>query len=379
MAALDGREWCRVYPNSFAERFEKMFASYQDAKHCICTSNGTVSLQLALRACGVRAGDEVIVPALTFIATASAVTEIGAIPVIVDIDGQTGDISPQAIEAAITSKTKAVMGVHYGGYPIDFDRILPICRKHGLSLIEDCAHAHGTEWKGQKVGAIGQFGSFSFQGAKSLTCGEGGAVLTNDEKLAEKANLIHNIGRVLGQPGYMHFVLSSNYRLSELNAAVLISQFKSLPEQVQKRDENHRWLRQEFRKIGGLEPMKDDDRITKRGFYFMVLKYQAEHFKGISREKFMQAIGAEGISFGIGYGMPINRYPAFAPAAIREVLPEILGPLPDYQNLNLPVAEDFCRRQLVFRHPWLLLDKKDLELVVEAVRKVKDNADELKE
>lgn len=207
LEVLESSHWGRLYPNPKVEQFEQTFVKYQDARYGIAVANGSVSLELCLKAGGIEPGDEVIVPAVTFIATVSAVTEVGAIPVFVDSDPDTISIDANALEKAITARTKAVIAVHYGGYPVDFDIIVPIAKRHNLLLVEDAAHAHGTEWKKGKVGAIGDFGSFSFQESKSLTAGEGGIVLTNNEELAEKARLIHNIGRKVGIPGYLHLIL----------------------------------------------------------------------------------------------------------------------------------------------------------------------------
>ncbi len=374
---LEGRRWCRIYSGSWTEKFEEAFASYHDAQHCIAVANGTVSLELALKCCGIRAGDEVLVPAVTFIATASAVTEVGATPIFVDIDPTTATVSPEAVEAAVTSRTRALIAVHYAGYPCDFDRLLPICQRHGLALIEDAAHAQGTEWKGRKVGACGTIGSFSFQETKSLASGEGGAITTDQEELAEKARLIHNIGRVVGRPGYDHFVLSSNYRLSEFQGALLLSQLQKLPEWTRVKHENGRWLSQQFREIGGLEPLREDERITTRGYYFYVLRYHAEAFKGLTRDKFVEAWNAEGVPAHIAYGYPLYRNPAFEAQRLRETLAWVPDRLPDYQNLYLPESEEFCRQQVVLPHPVLLADRKALELVVAAADKIKRHADEV--
>jgi len=160
---LRSGEMGRLYPNSYAERFENAFARYHDAQYGVAVSNGTTAIELALLAAGVRPGDEVLVPALTFIASAGAIVRIGAIPIFVDMSPGAASISPEGIQASLTERTRAIVVVHYGGYPVDLDAIGAIAREHNLMLIEDCAHAQGSEWKGRKVGAIGHLGTFSFQ------------------------------------------------------------------------------------------------------------------------------------------------------------------------------------------------------------------------
>ena len=374
---LKTRKWCRIFPGSNVEKFEKAFAKFHHAKHAVATANGTVSLQLALRVYGVKAGDEVIVPALTFIATVSAVTEIGAIPVFADSDPDTLAISADAIENAVTPRTRAVIGVHYGGYPIDFDAILPIVKRHNLFLIEDAAHAHGTEWKGRRVGAIGDMGSFSFQETKSLTAGEGGIVLTDNDKLAEEARLIHSIGRVMGCPGYEHYILSSNYRLSEIQGALLLSQLKYLKKQIDYKHRMGEFLRKELNRLG-IGTLKPDSRITKRGYYFFVMRYKQDRFKGVSRDKFLDALQAEGVPVSNGYGMPLYKQPAFKKEIVRKVLDEKNYLVPDYKELFLPVAETTCKEQITLLHYYLLLDKKDIQRIIDAFSKLKDNIDELR-
>jgi dTDP-4-amino-4,6-dideoxygalactose transaminase len=370
------RRWCRLYSGSRAEMFERMFAEYHQAKYGIAVANGTVALELALKTVGVGIGDEVIVPAVTFIATASAVSEVGAIPVFADVDPETAAISAKSIEENVTEKTKAVIGVHYAGYPINFDEILPVVKKHDLFLIEDCAHAHGSEWRGRKVGAIGHMGGFSLQESKTLTAGEGGIVLTNDDGLAEKARLIHNIGRVLGKPGYMHYILSSNYRLSELQAGLLISQMRRLREQVELKHETGEYLASKLKKIGGVEPLKRDERITKRGYYYFVVRYYSEEFQNVPKEKFVAALNAEGVPAGVGYGMPLYRQPAFKGENLKGVFPEGWK-VPNYEGLSLPGAEEYCMREVTLPHQILLGGREAADLIVAAVEKIKENVDEL--
>lgn len=378
MDALESKEWCRLIPNSRAEAFERAFAEYHEARHGIAVSNGTVALELALLAGGVRPGDEVLVPAVTFIASASAIVRVGAIPVFVDSDPETLSLSPAAVEEAITPRTRGIVAVHYGGYPVDFDALLPIVEKHKLLLIEDCAHAQGTAWRGKRVGALGHLGAFSFQQSKALTAGEGGIVLTNDEALAEQARLYHNIGRVPGRPGYEHLVLASNYRLPELSAALLLSQLGRLQEQVERRMRGACFLAQGLENIGGIRPLKADPRITQRGFYFMVLRYDKSQFHNVPLDRFLEALRAEGVPCSSGYGMPLYKQPAFRRDHVAELLGRPPETIPDYSKMYLPVAERFCaEEQITLPHQLLLADESDLQLILDAVAKIKAHATEL--
>jgi dTDP-4-amino-4,6-dideoxygalactose transaminase len=380
LEVLDSRRWCRIYPGSRTEAFERAFADYHDAQHAVAASNGTVALELALLACGIKPGDEVLVPAVTFIASASAiVTSVGAVPVFVDIDPQTASISPEGIEGAISQRTRGVVAVHYGGYPVDLDRMLPIVAEHDLVLIEDCAHAQGTAWKGRKVGTFGDMGAFSFQESKAFTAGEGGMVLTNDRETAERARLLHNIGRVVGQPSYEHQVLASNYRLSELHAALLLAQLRRFREaQARLKHENGELLARGLREVDGLEPLRRDERITQRGYYFFIMRYDRDAFGGAHRDRFVEALRAEGVPCGAGYGMPLYQQPAFRRGRIAAFLPESSKPWPDYETMRLPVAERFClEEQVTLPHQVLLADRSGLGLILDAIAKIKENAQQL--
>jgi len=372
---FESQRWCRLYSNSKTEQFENAFAKYQDAKHGIAVANGTVSLELILKTLGVGFGDEVIVPSVTFIATISAVTEVGAFPVFADADPETGSMSPESLEKAITERTKAVMVCHYAGYPVDFDKILPIVKNHNVFLIEDAAHAHGTQWKGRKVGAIGDMGSFSFQESKSLPAGEGGIVLTDNDELADRAALIHNIGRAIGKPSYEHYVLSSNYRMHEFEAALLLSKLKKYPQEVEIKHTTGEYLASELKKIGGVEPLRRDPRITKRGYYFFSIRYNPEEFNGLSRDAFLEALNAEGVSAWEGYGMPEYRQPALKRENLKGIIP--LEKLPqDYENLYLPGAEEFCAREVCIPHEVLLAGKEGMDLIINSIRKIKEESTE---
>ena len=378
LEALESGRWCRLYPNSHAQAFEEAFARYHDARRAVAVCNGTAAIELALFAAGVRPGDEVLVPAVTFIASASAIVRVGAIPVFVDSEPETLAISTSGVKAAITARTRGVVVVHYGGYPVDLDALLPIVEEHDLALIEDCAHAHGSEWRGRKVGTFGNFGTFSFQQSKSLTAGEGGAVLTNSDDKAEQVMLYHNIGRFVGIPGYRHEMVASNYRMPELNAALLVSQLQKLPEQTERRMKAAAFLKRGLRSIGGLKILRPDPRITQRGYYFMVLRYDRREFADVPVSRFTEALQAEGVPCGNAYGIPVYRQPAFAREYVAGLLGRAVEEIPDYSNMHLPVAEHFCaEEQIIFGQELLLAEQSGLQLVLNAVAKVKGKAKDL--
>ncbi len=377
---LESRRWCRIYSGSRAELFESSFAEYHHAKHGIAVANGTVALELALKTVGVRQGDKVIVPAVTFIASASAATELGAVPVFADIDPETGNISPRSVREILEREdgVRAVVAVHYGGNPVNFDELKPILAKNGVKLVEDCAHAHGSEWRGRRVGAIGDMGGFSFQESKSLTAGEGGIVLTDNDEYAAKARLIHNIGRVLGRPGYEHYILSSNYRMTEFQAAILLAKLDELKEQVEKKHRNGEYLADRLRRIGGVEPQKMESGVTKRGYYYFIFRYDQEEFGGVPKGKFISALRAEGVPADVGYGMPLYRQKAFSRDAFLEVMPPGTK-YPGYDGMYLPGAEEFTKREVTLLHYVLLAEREALDMIAAAIEKIKENIGELKD
>ena len=377
-----GKWWRGAYERAAESKvgqFEDAFAKYQQAAYGIAVTNGTQALECALKSAGVGAGDEVIVPALTFVATATAVALVNAVPVFVDVDPESYDISPRAIQEAITEDTRAVIPVHNGGYPADMDRIMAIADEHDLTVIEDCAHAHGSEWDGRRVGSIGHFGCFSFQMGKTLTCGEGGIVLTNDQDLAEKAYSFHHIGRLSGRPFYEFHRIASNLRMTEFQAAVLLGQLERLDEQVEKREANASYLAAGLEDIDGVAPLNRDPRVTRWCFYYWNFKYIQDEFEGIPREKFREAVAAEGVGIGIGaHGAPIYTNPVFQRMEF--------GTCPfhtkrdDYRNVHCPEAERIYETEaLSLSHAVFLGEKQDMDLILEAIRKVREHTDELRD
>jgi perosamine synthetase len=207
--------------------FEKQFAKYCGTRYALTASNGTTALHLALLACGVGAGHEVIVPDLTFVATANAVAYTGATPVMVDIDAETLCISPAAIERAITPRTRAIMPVHLYGHPADMDAINDIARRHGLEVIEDAAEAHGAEYRGRRVGSLGRCGVFSFYGNKIITSGEGGMITTDDEGLWTTARRLRDHA-MSPERRYWHEEIGYNYRMTNMQAALGVAQLERI-------------------------------------------------------------------------------------------------------------------------------------------------------
>jgi dTDP-4-amino-4,6-dideoxygalactose transaminase len=376
--------WCRLgVKEGTAERFERQFARYHDAKYCLALANGTVAIETVLKAVGLKPGDEVIVPSITFIATASGVLMARGLPVFADAIPDTCQIDPADVERKITSRTRGLVVVHYAGYPVDMDAIVTIARRHDLFLVEDCAHAQGTAWRGRKVGAFGAGGTFSFQGSKSLTCGEGGALVTDELGIYEAAWAYHHIGRGLKGGNYAFTSIGPNYRLGELAAAVLCTQLEKFPAQARTRARNAARIARDIAEIPGLLPLKRDERITQRGYYFYVLRYLEGHW-GVPREAFVKAFHAEsgGLPVGTGYGMPVYRTPAFATNRFDVVGSEIhgrpaYGRVMNYRAVRCPNAERIAyREQLTFAQR-VLLHADACELVVEIIRKLWENRGEL--
>lgn len=354
-------------------RFERSFAEYHGATAGLACANGTIALELALRAAGVEAGDEVVVPALSFVVSASACLPLGAVPVFADCDPSTLQPDPVAIEAAISPRTAAVIVVHFGGYPADLDRITKVARRHKLALIEDCAHGQGSQWKGRGVGTYGDYGTFSFQQFKGLTCGEGGLVLCRSRTHWNRAYRFHNLGRLEDKGFYDFHEPSSNYRLTDLQGALLNTQFARLKKQIPRKMKAAAYLSGAFRDLGGLEPLPDDARITRRGYYYYLLQYDREAFAGISRDRFREALAAEGLSMGQGYGQAIHQYPLFRrlkqPRRYRGA---------QYARARYPAAERAAaERVCTLLHPLLLADRPTLKRMVDAVAKVKEQAGDL--
>ena len=320
----------------------------------------------------IGAGDEVIVPPYTFIATASAVVEANATPVFVDIDRQTFNLDPAQIERAITPRTRAIIPVHLGGLPCDMDAIMSIAKQHNLTVIEDAAHAHGSEYKGRRAGSLGHLASFSFQSSKNLTSGEGGIITTRDDALADACRSIHNCGRLsggAGGPWYEHHVIAGNYRLGEFQGAILNCQLDRLDEQTDRRDANGKYLDRELAKIPGITPQRRDEFATRNAHHLYLFRYDARVF-GFPRDRFLAALNAEGIAVETGYSIPLYKQPLFA----KRNFGPYAGCRGDYRDVALPNVETLCGDEGAWlTHNVLLGSRDDMDDIIAAVRKIYEN------
>ncbi|MBD1260974.1 DegT/DnrJ/EryC1/StrS family aminotransferase [Maribacter polysiphoniae] len=373
--------------------FNKLFAEFTGVKHSICTVNGTVTLQIALEALGVGYGDEVIIPGLTWQATAATVIDVNATPILVDVLEDTWCIDPEAVKKAITPRTKAIIPVHlYGGFS-DMDAIMAIAKEHNLFVVEDCAHKHGGEWKGQKAGSIGHIGSFSFQLSKHLTAGEGGAVTTNDIDLAEKLDALRNCGRRpegdsligadkgigdYGDDG--NFIQSGNLRITEFQAAILVEGLKRLPEQNANRDANGAYLNELLNSIPGIHPLKRDPRETKKAYFNFAFRYDRQAFKDLSVQDFRSALEAElNIVVDACYE-PLNNCSLYVPHTkpARYKLSDAYWKAIDPKRFPLPICERLYHDESVCLHHKILMGTKaDMELIAMAIEKIYHNTHEI--
>ena len=362
--------------------FASKFAAFQHAKYGVCVSSGTTALQTAFEAAGIGAGDEVIIPGLTWIATASAVLSTNGVPVFADISRETFCLDAKAAEAAITPKTKAIVPVHISGAMTDMDAIMDVARRHNLLVIEDAAHAHGSLWRCpdrevRGAGAIGDAGCFSFQASKSLTSGEGGIVLTNEEALANRCWSMRNIGRARkeGEENMLGF----NFRISEVQAAVLLAGLQCLDGELETRDDNGIYLNKRLGELPGIRPAKRDARVVRQAYYGYIFAFEPEAWDGVSRGRFAKALQAEGIRAAGGWGAPVYGMPYWHVKKERFPFAARYDPTsPEYRAPECHYADQFTyHEQMTLPHPVLLGSRGDVEDVARAIEKLWEHRAEL--
>jgi dTDP-4-amino-4,6-dideoxygalactose transaminase len=364
---LDGRQ---------VSEFEERFAALHGCRHGVAVVNGTVALRVALLAAGIQAGDEVIVPPYTFVATATAVLEVNAIPVFADIDLDTFNLDPVAVTKAITERTRAIIPVHFAGQPAEMDAIGALAADRGILVLEDAAHAHGATHRNRPAGSLGHIATFSFQSSKNLTAGEGGIITTNDDALAAACRSIQNCGRVPDGLWYEHHVVSGNYRLGEFQGAVLNAQLDRLEEQTAARDRNGRRLTSLLAALPGLHPQRRPPECTRHSHHLYMLRIDPAAF-GAPRPAVLTALEAEGIPCSAGYGYSLPDQPLFRNKAFGPFLPRDTERL-DYRTSRCPNSDLICREQAVWLGQNLLLGgDQDVDDIARAFTKIHEHRREL--
>jgi perosamine synthetase len=377
-AVLRSGKWWRGGGDQVA-RFEAEYAKLTGATYCQAVANGTSALICALGALGVTAGDEVIVPPYTFVATVNAVLMHGALPVFVDSHPDSFQMDHRKVEAAITDRTVAILPVHVGGGVGDLDAFLATGRKRNLPVIEDAAQAHLAQWRGKHVGSYGVMGCFSFQASKNLNSGEGGAVVTSDEKLMDRLYAFQNNGRSRRNTGTADFTYGQpggNFRLTEFQGALLLAQMHRIEAWAQRRESNAAYLTELLKEVPGIVPARMPEGCTRNAYHLYMFRYQAEQFAGLPREKFLKALRAEGVSCSGGYE-PLNKDPL-----MRNVLQtrgsERLygkGAFAKWQKRNeCPENDRICREAVWFTQTMLLAERPVMEQIATAIRKIHKNA-----
>src|SRR5712691_8401178 len=361
MQVLDSRNWGGYpFPNTFAQDFAAKFAAYHGAKYGCCLANGTVAITVALKAAGIRFGDEVIVPAYTWDGTATAVLDAGAIPIFADIDPDSYCLSVEAARAAIGPRTRCLLPVHLAMRFADMDGLLALARERNFLVIEDCAHVHGGEYGGRGAGSMGDIGCFSLQASKLMTAGEGGIAITSRLDCFELIQSLVNCGRASVTDEYKQRVTGGNYRMTEFQAAILLGQLETLPELSARRSRNAMRLTEALTAIEVISPLPAQPLATREAIYNYVFRYRAR--SGVSRDLFVAALNAEGIPSDGRFYEPVYRSDLFHPTAVEYPQLELNREQPvDYLSFHCPVAERAAYEDSVWLPQFLLLgDENDV-------------------
>jgi dTDP-4-amino-4,6-dideoxygalactose transaminase len=379
---LTNRNWGgQPFPGKHADAFGKRFAEFHTAKYGQCVNTGTVAIQAALKAIDIQPGDEVLVPAYTWEGTVGPVLLVNAVPVFVDVDPETYCMDPRLIQQAITPRTRAILPVHLGMRFADLDVIMSIAQEHNLKVVEDCAHVHGGMWRGKGAGSIGDLGAFSFQSSKLMTCGEGGAVITNNLEYFERVQSYINAGRASVTDKFHHRIIGFNYRLGEFQAAILEAQLERLTQQAKIRQANIEDFESNLRNTRGLGILRPEPRITRTAPYSYVLKYFAEQSNDIPRAAFVAALQLEGIPCDGLFYEPVYRSSLFPvnPAEYPALSWGRQAPL-DLRNMyRCPASERAAYYEAIwFPHYLFLGDRKDINSIADAIFKVLGNIEELR-
>lgn len=373
--------WSRIQSaNGNVPVFEKEFAKLIGATHSVGTGSGTQALSTCVEALGIGAGDEVITSPYTDFGTISAILTSRALPVMVDLDPDSYQMDPDKVEKAITKNTKAIMPVHIMGVPANMERIMVIAKKHNLKVIEDSCQAPFARYQGKAIGLIGDLGCFSFQASKAIACGEGGAVVGNDEALMEQCFTVHNRGA--SRKG-KNETIGPKYRMNEFEGAILLAQLASAKERFGIRNENANYLSSKLKGFAGLVPQKHYPGTESGAYYHYAMTYHKEHFNGAHRTQFLKAINAEGIGFGSYIRNGLHHEPWVDHIMNLKVYKTMYGEkrLKEYkEQLHLPNCDVICNETLVsiWGSGTLLGTRQEMDQIIDGIMKVYENRDQLK-
>ena len=373
------RIWCRIQSASgMVPTFEKKFAQLMGTKFCVATGSGTQALHTCVEALGIGPGDEVITSPYTDPGTIASILSARALPVLADLDRESYQFDPEDVERRITENTKAIMPVHMMGQPCDMGRIMEIAQKHNLRVIEDAAQAHLAEYRGKKLGTIGDLGCFSFQSSKTIACGEGGGIIGNDDELMDRCYTVHNHGT--SRRGRTE-VAGPKYRMNEFEAAVLLGQLSGVKERFARRNQNAAYLTSKVKDIPGIFPQKLYEGTASGSFYIYAMTYRKEHFNNADRDKFLKALRAEGVSLDGYIGQGLHREPWVEHILNSKVYQKMFSKerLEKYREENkCPNCDQVCREMvMIWATGPLLGTKEDMDDVANAIIKVYENRDKL--
>jgi dTDP-4-amino-4,6-dideoxygalactose transaminase len=360
--------------------FEKQFAAMTGAKYCIGTGSGTQALAICVEAMGIGPGDEVITSPYTDFGTVSAILTSRALPVLADLDPASYQLHPDDVERKITPATKAILPVHMMGLPADMDSIMRIAAKHKLKVIEDACQAALGKHRGKTLGTIGDLGCISFQASKAIACGEGGAIISNDEELMEQCFTVHNHGT--SRKG-KHTTIGPKNRMNEFEGAILNGQLPTATERFLLRNKNAAYLNEKLKGFKGLVPQKMYAGTESGGYYNYAMSYKKEHFAGATRQQFLKAMVAEGIPVSpyipnglhreawVEHILTLNEYKKMFSAARLQQYKE--------QMAQLPGCDKVCEEMVAIHGSGSLIGStEDMDDIINAIMKVYDQREQLK-
>jgi dTDP-4-amino-4,6-dideoxygalactose transaminase len=372
--------WSRIQsPNGNVPTFEKEFAKQIGAGYCVGTGSGTQALSTCVEALGIGPGDEVITSPYTDMGTISSILTSRALPVMVDLDLESYQLDPDEVEKKVNKNTKAIMPVHIMGLPADMERIMAIAKNHNLKVIEDSCQAPFSRYQGKAIGTIGDLGCFSFQASKAIACGEGGAVVGNDQALMEQCYTVQNRG---ASRSGKNETIGPKYRMNEFEGSILLSQLPSAKERFIKRNENANYLRTQLKDFPGLVPQKQYPGTESGSYYHFAMSYHKEHFNHVDRSQFLKAIAAEGVGMGSYIKNGLHREPWVDHIINLDGYKTMYSHarLQEYKNaMNLPNCDKICDETLVsfWGSGTLLGTKTEMDQIISAILKIYENRDQL--